>query len=381
MTCNDGRSPSVTDGLFVFFFMIFFDFFVVRLEKCAMVKALRSRYRYSRRPPRGQFIKKAAYAAAFGMAGQYLRKRKRSGAALRKGRRVGLRGSVVKRAAVARVRRHGENSSLSSVWIGRRRRGVHKSLYRKLAAPQTAQYVAAGKVASLIGRQGVATFDFLTKGNLDGIKSVVTAGGSDKNVKWFMKTGRLKLTLRNQSNSNCRLTLYDVLPKRLTCSTSIDSPEEAFSKGLSDLSGATISSTSLGVTPFKSPEFRRNFYVHRVTYVNLEPGETHEHVVHFIWDRFIDTVAFENVNSQGIPGFTRFVMAVFHGMLGHESADDAVVTHLPVKLDYSIMREWSYSWMETPAPTVSRVDALPLTITNFDFMGQSDDIDADNVAA
>lgn len=74
-------------------------------------------------------------------------------------------------------------------------------------------------------------------------------------------------------------------------------------------------------------------------------------------------------------------MIVFHGSLGHESLTPATVSTLPVTIDQMVIREWSYSYMETPPPTHLRTDGLPTTIVDFDHMGEAGDVDADNIVA
>lgn len=348
-----------------------------------MAKA--SRYRYSKRPRGSQrFIKKAAYAAAFGLAGQYLRKRQptKGSVPLRKGRRVGnLRGRLQ---SVGRVRRHGENATLSSSWIGRKKRQRFSGLmYAKMAAPQTYQITQVGNLSSTQGRQRVYSFGYLTRLDLRTTKEALLAGSTTtKNIRYVVKSGRMKIMLRNQSNSNARMTIYDISCKRHAVAQGIDTPDEAFSVGLNDLSTGTSTYDLVGATPYKSPEFRRNYYVNRVTYVNMEPGESHEHIMHFNYNKVLDTVQIEHiVDAQGIPGFTRFCMIVFHGMLGHESATPDKVTYMPVTIDYDMMREWSVAYLDTPLPTITRTELRATNVTNFDFMGETGDADVDNITA
>lgn len=279
------------------------------------------------------------------------------------------------------VTKNGDNASLSSNWIkSTSRRRLPYAQYKQLAAPQTLSFSSTGNFSCTQGRQFVGMVDYLSRNNLVAMKNGLTGSTTEANLRFFMKTGRMKISLKNQSNGNARLTLYDIVPKRTGPSAALDSPVEAWAKGNLDIAGSASHYNFIGETPFKSPEFRRYFGVHRVTYVNLEPGMQHEHVMHMVYNKFVDSVAFENENAC-IPGLSRYCVIVFHGSLGHESLAPATVSTLPVTIDQMVFREWSFSYMLTPNATHQRTDGLPTTVVDFDHMGESGDVDADNVVA
>lgn len=357
-----------------------------------MVKYTRRRLGWSRYGRGGQWM-----SSPMGFSGTqfapvpYRRKRPPPGAPLRMGRIVRPRmqlksGRSYTQTKTKRKRRpgnvtkNGDNASLSSNWIkSTSRRRLPYAQYKQLAAPQTISLASTGNFSCTQGRQFVGMVDYLTKGNLVPIKQSLV-GTTDKNVRFFMKTGRMKISFKNQSNGNARLTLYDIVPKRTVPNGGLDTPTEAWAKGNLDLTGSGTHYNYIGETPFKSPEFRRYFGVHRVTYVNLEPGMQHEHVMHMVYNKFVDSLAFENENAC-IPGLTRYCMIVFHGSLGHESLTPATVSTLPVTIDQMVIREWSFSYMETPTATHLRTDGVPTTVVDFDHMGEAGDVDADNIVA
>lgn len=358
-----------------------------------MVKYNRRRLGWSRYGRGGQWM-----SAPMGFSGTqfapvpYRRKRPPPGAPLRMGRivrpRVQLKSGrsytqtkTRRRRRPGTVTKNGDNASLSSNWIkSTSRRRLPYAQYKQLASPQTLSFCSTGNFSCTQGRQFVGFIQYLSRDNLLAMKSGLAGSSTEANLRFFMKTGRMKISLKNQSNSNARVTLYDIVPKRAAPNTMLDSPTEAWSKGNLDIAGSGTQYNLIGETPFKSPEFRRYFGVHRVTYVNLEPGMQHEHIVHMVYNKFVDSIAFENENLS-IPGLSRYCLVVFHGSLGHESVAPATVTTLPVVLDYMYMREWSFSYMLTPTATHQRVDTVPVNVVDFDHMGEAGDVDADNVIA
>lgn len=276
-----------------------------------------------------------------------------------------------------RVTTHGDNASFSknligSIGVPRGLRGI----YRQLAAPQTVVDNASGAYASTTGTQRVIVLSsaaMFTNTMLNGIKASIAS--TDRAVRFFLRTGRVKLTLRNQTNCNARVSIYDLLTSSSAPSSALDTPLEVWEKGLADY-GGTFTPITIGATPFKSPEFRRQFKIHKVTTLSMEPGQQHEHTVYHKYNRLIDSNQFDNwTTTLSIKGLTRWTMFVFHGSLVHESASSNVVTYAPVTLDYAVHREYSYSWIEKAVPSLSATDNLAKTLIDPDQMGETGDAD------
>lgn len=283
------------------------------------------------------------------------------------------------RTKVGGPRKQNDNSSISSNYIGKGKmnRGLY-NLSKNVIAPQTLDYYGSGNLTCTQGRQSVNSFDFLTLGNLNTIKSSITA--SNTNIRLFLKTARFRITMRNQSNVNARMAIYDIVTKMQTPSISIDTPVEAWVKGSTDFGDANAP-YYIGQTPFKSGEFRRYFAVNKVTYVNMEPGQQHEHIVYHKYNRLVDSSIFENQVGTAIKGITRFCVVVFYGHLAHQTDNATNVTTCPVNIDYMVNRQWSYGWLSNVLPTMTITNTIPTNILDLDQMAEDQDKDLDPISA
>lgn len=319
----------------------------------------------------------------------YRGKRKGGAAPLRTGRRVRPRMAasytVTKTKQKRRtggVNKQSDNQSSSKNSIGKKWLSkFEKLLAKKVVSPQTVFSNATGNISSTQGKQGVNFFTFMPKATLTALETAAN-GGTSTNVpvKLFLKGGKTTLRLRNTVNTTCWLMLYDIVTKKAPPDTTLDTPQECWAKGLSDYGSAT-GTTTVGQTPFRSPEFNMYFAVNKVTRVSLEPGQQHDHVVYHKYNRVLDSIRFQNSVSTSIPGITRFTMVVWHGSLGHESATPTTVTYMPITLDYASSVEYTYGWIEKTAKAFTLTDNNPTTVATFNFMSENQDVDGTMVTA
>lgn len=338
----------------------------------------------------------STYASTFGMRPVPF-KRKRptttaTGAPVRLGRRVRpklARSYVLTKTKTknrpGKVTTHGDNQSSSVSTIGKKWLSkFDKMLSRKIVSPQSSYKNDYGRVQCTQGTQGLTYFYFMTKTDMTAMETAANGGSAtNNNVRLFLKTGKVAIKLRNQANTTAKVTLYDISTKRDPLSTSVENPVKAWDKGMIDLgAGLTgVAQSVPGATPFKSPEFRNGFYVNKATTVYLEPGQQHDHTVYHKYNRIIDTVRYQNNTSAIFAGLTRWVMVVFHGTLGHESATPGTVTFMPITLDYAVSYEYEYGWIEKTSPSFSLTDNFPKAVVDFDFMGESGDADVNAAIA
>jgi len=339
---------------------------------------------------------RGSYAGTMGLRPvPFTRKRKYPGsstgtglsAAPRLGRRVRPRMGAsylltkTKRKRPGQIRTHGDNSSASVNSIGKKYLSrFDKMMYKKIVSPQTVFDNSSGNVAAPQGKQAALVYGFMSSGTLTAIKTAC-AGGTATAIplKFFLKGGKFVLRLKNQSNHVCKLSMYDIVTKKNTISTALDNPLECWNKAYTDYgSGA---STTVGFTPYRSPEFNQYFGVNRVTTVSLEPGQQHDHSVYHRYNRVVDSIQFENATGTAIAGLTRFVMIVFHGSLGHESLTASTVTYMPVTLDYAFSSDYTYGFIEKTVRGFTATDNNPTTVVDFDHMGEAGDVDVNNVTA
>lgn len=276
-----------------------------------------------------------------------------------------------------RVVKTSDNASFSVVKLGRSAGGLAYPIYKALSVPQTIVDSNSSQVLSAVGRQAVLLVIpgvMFSTTALVNIKAAIAV--TNRNLRIFLKKGRVKYTFRNQTNCNMRISIYDIMTKSYGPTLALDSPTDAWAKGLTDF-GPTYTINTVGATPNKSPEFKKQFRVASVTTLSLEPGQQHEHMVYHTYNRLIDSTIFDNWSgtSESIKGITRWTMVVFHGALVHESVTPDQVTYANTTLDYAVHREYSYAWLEKAVPSLTFTDNLPSTIIDPDQMGETGDQD------
>lgn len=257
-----------------------------------------------------------------------------------------------------------------------------KVLYKKVQARQLDSTHSAGTSSSSTGQQGIFELIALTTGQLNRMKTVCSGGAStDNDTTMFVGHVKKKYFFRNQSNTVAKLTLYDITLKRQPQTALCDTVVECWSKGYFDM-GLTLQHLEVGSTPFNSPEFKTFFRTHRVTVVNLEPGQQHEHTTIHRINRVISSSMFDTSSiSAHIAGFTSYLVGVYNGSLGHESATPTTVSYMPITIDYTVHHEVHFGYIPQNRPSYAYLSSIPKNITDFDFMGEADDVDTSIVAA
>lgn len=286
-----------------------------------------------------------------------------------------------KRKLYGNGKKTGENSSMSYARAGRSWMSRYaKFLYKRVQCRQVDAAHSTGRWESNFGQQTCRDVPSLNSTHLGRLKTAAAGGTVDNNIRLFIGHVKRKLFMRNQSNSVAKVTLYDVVFNRQPTNLLFDSPTECWTKGYND-QGLTDQQLEVGNTPFNSPEFRNFFKVVKVTVINMEPGQQHEHTFIHRINRVVDSTSFDHSSMVFYRGLTSFTMPVFHGSLCHESASPNTVSYLPVVMDWSLFNEVHYGWMPQNRPNYAYAATVPKTITDADFMGEADDIDANNIAA
>lgn len=311
-----------------------------------------------------------------------------TGAPLRLGRRVRPRMAASFTNTKTRTKRrygkvtsHGDNQSSSVVSVGKRFMSrFDRLMNRKIVSPQVVYTNGQFATSSTTGLQKVEVVSLMDKSQLTAMETAANGGtATNVPVKFFLRRGKHVLRMRNTCNTNCKLTIYDLHTKKSTVSTALDTPSECWQKGLTDFGSS--GSDTVGFSPFRSPEFNQFFGANRVTTVSLEPGQQHDHTVYHHWNRVVDSIQFQNGVGTALAGLTRFIMIVFHGTLGHESATPANIGYMPITLDCAWSKEYSYGWVEKSTRAFATTDAHLKVITDWDFQGETGDGDVNLVQA
>lgn len=281
------------------------------------------------------------------------------------------------------VKRDGPNSSKSWCKIsGRRPTRWLSNLLKQVVQPQILTTNLGGTIGSVTsGLQSITPFAFLTKTTLTQMETAANNGiATADSVRLFIKTGKHTLSLRNNTNNITHITLYDIITKRDPPSITLDTPSEAWSVGVTDAGGATLSAT-VGQTPFKSPEFREYYRVTNAKSFTLEAGEQHLHIVHHKYNKAVSTVRFQNAAGLTCSGFTRWILVVNYGGTVHDAATPALVAPSTTSLDFVMSQEVSFGYIRQTQPLYTNVNNLSPAVITPNFMGETDDGDINLVTA
>lgn len=259
-------------------------------------------------------------------------------------------------------------------------RPIARALYKQICGRQTRLDQYGFSTTCGVGKQAIVNLPFMTQTELVKVKNACAEGSTSNDVRCFIGKATQRVYMRNQSNSVAKVMIYDLLPKRDSCNSTVDDASEAWTKGYTDF-GLTNQHTVIGNTPNFSPEFRQFWSIHKVTTVNLEAGEQHDHIVKYNINKLVSSTRWDNSTSQYFRGLSAACLIVFHGTLVHESAAPTTVTFTDVRLDYAVSLEYSFGYIKQNMPSYTNERVFGTTITDGDFMGESGDVDANPINA
>lgn len=277
------------------------------------------------------------------------------------------------------------DQSVSSTRLGRRWQSrVAKMLFKRVLGKQTYGYNSSTSKISNQGQQATWYYQIFRRNDLNTMATTVNVanGGTgfpDKPVKLFLQYGKLRVTLRNQSNVPVTLWIYDIDYNNTTPGTGYDDPTEIWDKGFTDY-GFTGTAQRLipNNKPFGSPEFRQLCRVRRVRMLCLAPGQQHVHTLYKVLNRVVDTTRFSNWTADTIGQMTAATMFVWLGGLGHESATATNVTYCPARLDFVADFEMKWGYLEKTQTQFVHTNNIP-AVTNVDMIGDNSVVDVDPV--
>lgn len=280
-----------------------------------------------------------------------------------------------RRRRIGRKVKTGDNSSFSLCTIAQGWRPISKVLYKQICGRQTRLDQWSFSATCGVGKQALISLPFMTLTELTKIKVACNDGvATSNNVRCFIGKVTQRVFLRNQANTVSKVMIYDLVPKRDLSSTTVDDPNEAWNKGYTDM-GLTNQSTVIGNTPNFSAEFRNFWRIVKVTTVNLEAGEQHDHIVKMSVNKLIDSTRWDNSTGYYFKGLSAACLIVFHGTLQHESAAPTTVTFTDNRLDYAVSQEYSFGYIKQNLPSYTNDRVFGTTITDGDMMGETGDAD------
>lgn len=301
-------------------------------------------------------------------------------------RRVRTRGFTAtrrrQRRRFARAQKRGENSSASTVSIGRRWLGKKFRSLAGLSGKKTLSYSSSSGVDSTSGHQACFVVPYMDRTDLQALNKEANSGAaavSANLVTYLMRYVKQVLVLKNQSNHVVKMQIFDLVCKQMPTGSSLDDPLECWSKHYTDL-GSTATRTDVGNSPLRSLDFLRAFSVKRVITHDVEPGEQHTHTLYHAYNRLFRDFDMAQQSTDSRPYVTGYIMVVFYGSLGHESTTVTNVNYMPARMDYAIRKEIVFQHAVQTQPNYAYTNTLP-AVTNYDFMGENQDIDLDPTSA
>lgn len=242
------------------------------------------------------------------------------------------------------VVRLGDNTSMSATYLGRRKKGMRSMLSNSGNGGIKKLYNnSVGQYNGTTGVQDQITVGTLSRTDLNTIKTSLEGDlpaefkPSTNDLKVFFGEQVSRLHMKNQTNHVACVVIYDIIPKRLLDTSTLDSPKEAWDAGCNQ-QGMTAYSTYPGNSPFESKEFTKRFQVVKSTRMYLEPGEQHEHVFVRRINRVYSSCLWDSKQAsagENIFGLTGYTMVVAYGSIGHSNTDvPGSVSYMPVRIDY-----------------------------------------------
>lgn len=193
-----------------------------------------------------------------------------------------------------------------SMYNGPKGKSYLPSHIENALAPQVIQSNAASQLLATIGTQNTTTVLQL---NTPSISPFLT-GDKMSNTMYVRAFG--DVTMNNIYLSNCYIIIYDIMARKDISSSSLSSPDLAWTQGVVDEGRSSSVVDYLGSTPWQSELFNQYYEVKQVTNVVLCAGGTHVHKVRLRPNRVVNA-AYGQYTTYGLRGLTYFTMIEIHG--------------------------------------------------------------------
>jgi hypothetical protein len=144
----------------------------------------------------------------------------------------------------------------------------------KTAAPSYQIIRFGRRISSGINSYGTNHINFLDSGFLQQMYTELIANPGSANQRAFIESIRVEIEICNAGDQICTLELYDIACTKDT----LNDPETAMIQGLATMNPSvaggqsaaqSILSTSLGFTPFNSPQFAQFFKIDKMTKIAI----------------------------------------------------------------------------------------------------------------
>lgn len=222
----------------------------------------------------------------------------------------------------------------------------------------------------------------------------LTGGARDASFtnKFVVNYLRYDTQLRNMSNQDQTITLYDCVPRLgvspnyISTGKAID-PLNDWGGGLfiqgGGQTGRPVLPTTPGTTPFMSVAFCKLYKIRKVTKKVLSSGEVHHHYLNIRPRTMFDsaqtqTMGYGQLNDRGslIPGLSGFTIVVATGSIVNDATTKVNVTYSKPTLDVVTTCKASFASFTRERRQHMSFDGLALDASGAVYQGPLDDTDA-----
>lgn len=200
-------------------------------------------------------------------------------------------------------------------------------------------------------------------------------GGST--AKMAIKNYSASVKITNQSNANMCVWIYDVEHRRdVVYGADSITPLSAWQQGLSSSAAGTGSTTTtvntVGITPFQSPDFCRNYRVVKVTKIYLALGKAHSHTLILNRPKIVNGRMLDNSGAQtgAYRGITHDMLFVFQGLPVNDGTTNSLIALGSGAVDMVIQHKVTWNYVDLGGEKRYYTDDNQGTITTEKFMNE-----------
>jgi len=243
------------------------------------------------------------------------------------------------------------------------------AIEKKLIRPVEYTVNGAAQASSSVGRQAVYSVQGLfNQGDIATMltKTPLPASGSGSVTSYptiLCESFTAVLSMKNVSNANLTLTIYDIIAKRDASVANSFAPDLAWNVGAS-LEGTTNASLVVGALPTDSDLFNQFYKIQKRTSVILAPGNLHRHETFSYPHQVVSSALTSYIGSNGnIGGLTTYVMIVISGDIDSDQVTGTQVSVGAAYLNYAIQADYRFRFMLSNQPDIYKGTSLITSYT------------------
>lgn len=300
-----------------------------------------------------------------------------------RGRLLGGRSQTAKRSKKKSLTIKGTPGSLSFSTKKYMLKTVKKGLASALKKEPANNYSVTGVMSTTgaAGKQHCYEYSVLN-GNVlyHMMRSMLnTVPDADKQAwKVYSMLYTSRICMLNNGNTTINMRIYDIEARR-DRKQGLNGPHGIWNEGLDDINAAAepLQSNIPYSTPFKCPQFTRDFKVCRVQQVTLAAGAQHIHKVVVGGPRRISEYDLERLGQTGdamgnpamVKGLSKYVLIVMNGQVVTDTTSGNA-THGRCHIDGTTAEQYQVKVLSQNVPKFTYLNALSSPVpANIGFMG------------